>query len=64
VAYVAWKAFDVFIIDGVVNGTGKLLKNLGEGLRSTETGVVHDYLLWMAGGLVSIFVLLGIYFIV
>jgi NADH-quinone oxidoreductase subunit L len=63
-AYVAWKAFDVFIIDGIVNGTAKLLKNLGEGLRSTETGVVHDYLLWMAGGLVSIFVLLGIYFIV
>ncbi|MDH4263548.1 MAG: NADH-quinone oxidoreductase subunit L [Spirochaetia bacterium] len=62
-ALVLWRAFDVFVIDGIVNGVARLLKNLGQGMRETETGVVHDYMMYMAGGLVSFFVLLFLFYL-
>jgi len=62
-ALILWRAFDVFVIDGIVNGVAKLLRNLGGGMRETETGVVHDYMMYMAGGLVSFFVLLFLFFL-
>jgi NADH-quinone oxidoreductase subunit L len=62
-ALVLWRVFDVFVIDGIVNGIARLLKNLGEGMRETESGVVHDYMMYMAGGLVSFFVLLFLFYL-
>lgn len=62
-ALVLWRAFDVFVIDGIVNGIARLIRNMGQGMRDTETGVVHDYMMYMAGGLVSFFVLLFLFYL-
>ncbi|MDH4199668.1 MAG: NADH-quinone oxidoreductase subunit L [Spirochaetia bacterium] len=62
-AKVLWRLIDVFIIDGVINGTARILRDIGEGLRYSETGVVHDYMIFMAGGIVSFAVLLFLLFL-
>ena len=50
------KYFDVLIIDGIVNGTGKIILRTGEGLRSLQTGVVHEYMLSMIMGVTILFI--------
>ena len=44
--YVLWKFVDVVIIDGVVNGVGKVCRWIGGGLRYLQTGYIPDYA-WM-----------------
>ncbi len=41
---------DAGIIDGAVNGTGRLFRNLGGGLRRVQTGLVRNYALGVALG--------------
>ncbi len=50
------KYFDVLIIDGIVNGTGKIILRIGERLRILQTGVVHDYMFSMILGVAILFV--------
>jgi len=47
-------AFDGYVIDGIVNGLGYLTRGVGRGLRRTETGIVGNYALGIAAGLVAI----------
>jgi len=55
-----WKFFDVCIVDGIVNGIGKLVKVLSAGIRHTQTGLFHNYALTMVLGvvvMVAVFIL-------
>lgn len=40
---VIWKSFDLGIIDGIVNGSGRLTTQMGGHLRRLQTGVVQNY---------------------
>jgi len=42
-----WRIVDSAIIDGTVNGTGKIVDINGEWLRGTQTGQIRHYLLLM-----------------
>jgi NADH-quinone oxidoreductase subunit L len=44
-------AFDTYIIDGLVNGTARLVMTLGSDLRHIETGKVQTYMFGFFGGL-------------
>ncbi|NJC89029.1 MAG: NADH-quinone oxidoreductase subunit L [Desulfuromonas sp.] len=55
-----WKGFDVKVVDGIVNGTGKLVSVFSTALRYTQSGLVHNYALTMVLGMVvmvAIFIL-------
>jgi NADH-quinone oxidoreductase subunit L len=55
-----WKVFDVKVVDGIVNGTGKLVNALAAALRHTQTGLFQHYALTMVLGMVvmvAIFIL-------
>ncbi len=49
---VTW--FDRTVIDGAVNGAGKLTQGLGTRLRATQTGLIRTYALGMVIGAVAI----------
>ena len=49
-----WKYFDIPIIDGIVNGAAKLLGWLGSIFRRIQTGLVGNYALFLAIGVVAI----------
>jgi NADH-quinone oxidoreductase subunit L len=49
-----WKGFDVVIVDGVVNGTAKLVMAFSAGLKGLQSGYIHNYALGMAVGVVAI----------
>ncbi|NCS73429.1 MAG: NADH-quinone oxidoreductase subunit L [Deltaproteobacteria bacterium] len=46
------RGFDVFVIDGIVNGTAILLRDLGALLRPLQTGRVNNYATAMVTGVV------------
>lgn len=54
-------AFDKMVVDGLVNLFGMVPRGLGHTARRTQTGVLHDYALRMAGGLAV--VVLAIWFL-
>jgi len=56
----AW-AFDIHIIDGLVNRLGWALKLAGGRLRRVQTGVVGNYALSVVAGLLLIMVMYGGY---
>ncbi len=56
----AW-AFDIHIIDGLVNRLGWAIKLGGGGLRRAQTGVVGNYALSIVAGLLVIMVVYGGY---
>ena len=47
-------AFDGYVIDGIVNGSGNLTRYVGRGLRKVQTGGVGNYALGMTLGLLAI----------
>jgi len=49
-----WKGFDVKVVDGVVNGVGKLVNVFSNTLRYTQSGFAHKYAMTMAVGVVVI----------
>jgi NADH-quinone oxidoreductase subunit L len=49
-----WKGIDVKIIDGIVNGVGKLVNVFAMLLRYTQTGYVHNYAFMMVVGMLFI----------
>ena len=49
-----WKGFDVVVVDGIVNGTGKIVVAFSKALRFTQTGYVHNYAMSMAVGAIVI----------
>jgi len=55
-----WKGFDVKVIDGIVNGTGKVVTVFSTALRYTQSGLFQNYALTMVLGMVvmvAIFIL-------
>ncbi|RMF87825.1 MAG: NADH-quinone oxidoreductase subunit L [Nitrospirae bacterium] len=46
------RGFDVFIIDGIVNGTAIVIRDLGAALRPVQTGRVNNYATAMLTGVV------------
>ena len=42
------------VIDGAVNGVGRLVRSTGERVRTTQTGYVRNYALGIVGGLVLV----------
>jgi NADH-quinone oxidoreductase subunit L len=49
-----WKGFDVLIVDGIVNGTAKVVMGLSAALKGLQSGYVHNYAMGMALGVVAI----------
>jgi NADH-quinone oxidoreductase subunit L len=49
-----WKGFDVVVVDGMVNGAGKIVMGISTGLKSLQTGYVHNYAFGMVLGMVVI----------
>ena len=47
-AYVLWRVVDVFVIDGLVNGSAKAAAMLGSVTRLTQNGDVQRYAAVMA----------------
>ena len=47
-----WKGFDIKVVDGIVNGTGKLVNAFSAALRHTQSGLLHNYALTMVLGMV------------
>jgi NADH-quinone oxidoreductase subunit L len=56
-----WKFVDVILIDGAVNGVGKLVRGSAGGLRHMQTGYVRTYVGWilLGGVLVVVWFLKG-----
>jgi len=44
------QAFDTYVVDGLVNGTARLVMTLGRDLRHVETGRVQSYMVGIFGG--------------
>ena len=49
-----WRGFDVKVVDGVVNGVGRVVEICSRALRITQSGYVHNYALTMVLGMVVI----------
>lgn len=49
-----WKGIDVNIVDGVVNGVGRITTIISTGLRYTQTGLTQNYAMGMVIGVVMI----------
>ena len=48
-------SFDAQVVDGVVNGAGRLVRGAGDWARGLQTGFVRNYgLLFLAGALVVV----------
>jgi NADH-quinone oxidoreductase subunit L len=58
-AMVLWRVVDVGIIDATVNGTAGLVNGISGRLRTLQTGLVGNYALAIALGMV---VIIGVYF--
>ncbi|MDP9264810.1 MAG: NADH-quinone oxidoreductase subunit L [Chloroflexota bacterium] len=54
-------AFDIHIIDGIVNRLGGLFGILGLGLRRAQTGLVGNYALSIVAGLLAVMIAYGGY---
>lgn len=48
----AWNWFDKPVVDGMVNGTAKAIGGISEALKRIQTGLVSNYALMMAIGMV------------
>lgn len=49
-----WKIFDVNVIDGVVNGTAKIIWEIAAQLRKVQSGVAQNYAMMMTIGIVAL----------
>jgi NADH-quinone oxidoreductase subunit L len=54
-ALALWQAFDVRVIDRIVNGVAGFVRLDGEFLRHLQTGYVRTYALWIVIGALVIF---------
>jgi NADH-quinone oxidoreductase subunit L len=55
---ILWKGIDEGLIDGSVDGSGRLVRSIGGLLRQLQSGSIRNYATWvMAGSLLVIFIL-------
>jgi NADH-quinone oxidoreductase subunit L len=51
---ILWKAMDVTMIDGSVNGSVKIINGIGQVLRKIQTGVAQSYAVVFIGGILFV----------
>jgi NADH-quinone oxidoreductase subunit L len=51
---ILWKAMDVTIIDGSVNGSAKIIDAIGQVFRKIQTGVAQSYAVVFIGGILFV----------
>jgi len=51
-----WKFFDVGVVDGIVNGSGKVVQIAGEGARRIQSGIAQNYAILMVAGILALFI--------
>jgi len=51
---VLWKAMDISMIDGLVNGSAKLISGISQVLRKIQTGVAQSYAVVFIGGILFV----------
>ena len=49
-----WKVTDIGIIDGIVNGTAKLVYQSGDKLKLIQTGIAQNYAIIMVAGIIIV----------
>jgi NADH-quinone oxidoreductase subunit L len=49
-----WKGIDVKVIDGMVDGTARLVAFIAQGVRRMQTGVAQQYATVFVGGILLI----------
>lgn len=49
-----WKIFDINIIDGIVNGSGKVTTIIGGQLRKLQSGIAQNYAILMMAGILVV----------
>lgn len=55
---VLWKIVDVRIIDGIINGSGKLVHSFSSLLRTMQSGIAQNYALLMLAGIVVLIIVM------
>jgi NADH-quinone oxidoreductase subunit L len=55
-----WKGLDAGLIDGMVNGVGKMAAGVGGVLRQLQSGNIRSYATWVLAGCVMVIVALGL----
>jgi len=56
-ANVLWKTVDAAMIDGTVNGVGRLARDLGQEARQVQSGNGRTYASWLVAGAAAIAIL-------
>jgi NADH-quinone oxidoreductase subunit L len=51
---ILWKAIDVTMIDGSVNGSAKIINGIGKILRKIQTGIAQSYAVVFIGGILFV----------
>jgi NADH-quinone oxidoreductase subunit L len=51
---VLWKAMDITMIDGSVNGSAKIINGIGQVFRKIQTGVAQSYAVVFIGGILFV----------
>jgi NADH-quinone oxidoreductase subunit L len=51
---ILWKVVDVTLIDGMVNGSAKVIGAIAQTLRKIQTGVVQFYAVVFIGGILFV----------
>jgi len=56
-------AFDTYIVEGIVNGSASMARNLGDGLRRFQTGQLQEYGVALGFGILVMLIvfLIGFY---
>jgi len=55
---VLWRGIDNGLVDGIVNGFGHQIRNMGSLLRRTQSGSIRSYAAWVVfGGVLLVFVM-------
>ncbi|MCH8830575.1 MAG: NADH-quinone oxidoreductase subunit L, partial [Planctomycetes bacterium] len=56
------RKFDEGVIDGLVNMVGRVVFGVGSALRAVQTGRLRQYIMFIAVGVVTLFVLIFSFF--
>jgi NADH-quinone oxidoreductase subunit L len=51
---ILWKTLDVAMIDGLVNGSAKIMDSFGKVFRKIQTGVAQSYAVMFIGGILFV----------
>ncbi len=46
-----WKGIDVAVIDGIVDGSARLIAKIAQGIRQVQTGIAQQYAIVFVGGI-------------